>query len=290
MSCSHPLVAIRTGIPNPQSIKILRNPDKAVNLEERYGRENVLFLPCGHCPSCELKYRMNWSIRCEMESLMYDQNCFITLTYDDKHLIPKPKREEVRKFLRALWNRGFKGTYFACGERGSKTGRSHYHVCLFGFMPDDLKFYGISKSGESIFTSKYLDDLWKKGSVKVGLFEKGCAQYVAGYTSKKLDQDNFLMMSKGLGFDYMNKNVEKLFHYQNYVGLNGKVNPLPRYFERICELNGYDFIRVREERKEQYFKEIDSSLIAHNLHHHSQLFGVDAANMKDKLHRLKRGL
>lgn len=289
MSCARPLVAVRTGIPNPNSIRILRRVDQATNLEEKYGRENVLFLPCGECEACRLKYRENWSIRCEMESMMHDKNCFMTLTYDDKHLLKDPSRRELRLFFMQLWKRKIDFTYFACGEKGTRTNRSHYHVALFGYVPDDLKYYGQS-NGTSLFTSKFINDIWKRGNVLIGYFDKGAAYYIAGYVKKKEDSDNFLMMSKGLGFDFMRKNVDKLFKYQNYVGLNGKVHSLPRYFERICELNGYDLLQVKQKQKEVWFKQIDSELLQTNLSHNCQLFGRDAPIMKDKLHRLKRGL
>ena len=75
MSCSDPLVAIKEknlDSPGKYRIRIFSKftPDKAVQLKDRYG-EALLYLPCGHCPSCKMAYRKDWSIRCEMESLFH---------------------------------------------------------------------------------------------------------------------------------------------------------------------------------------------------------------------------
>ena len=298
MSCEKPLVAIRLGNSFPghkDKIKILSKYrlDETFDLVNRYGADNVLFLPCGHCASCKLKYRKDWAIRCEMESLYYTDNCFVTLTYDDEHLLPHPKREELRYFIKKLRDiYGIKCRYFGCGEVGLKTGRSHYHVILFGYKPHDLKFYGLSKSGMDMYSSKFLEHVWSKGKVFINDFNVRCASYVAGYVSKKFDKDNFLMFSThpGLGFNYISDNLNHLFKYGCYTGKNGQVSSLPRYFEKVAEKLNYYYDDIKISRKESMRDIVDSEKFSRGVTHDSELFPIKGQIMKDKLKRLKRSL
>lgn len=297
MSCTNPLIAINLGIGanGKNMIKILSKyrVDETTHLEERYGRDNVLFLPCGHCQSCRIEYRKNWAVRCEMESFFHKDNCFLTLTYDDVHVKPYPKKEELVYFIRLLRDvHGIKCRYFGCGERGERTLRSHYHLILFGYFPSDAKYYGDSKSGEPMFISKFLDGVWKKGQVMVQDFTSKTASYVAGYVQKKYDQENFLIFSThpGLGFEYMDRNLDKLFNYGNYVGKNGQVYKLPRYFEKIAERAGKDLTVLKIGRIEAGRAMSDSQLIAYGLQYPTELLPYKDLRMKDKLKRLKREL
>jgi len=43
-------------------------------------------VPCGRCIGCRLERSRQWAMRCVHESSLYDDNCFITLTYDDEFL------------------------------------------------------------------------------------------------------------------------------------------------------------------------------------------------------------
>ena len=43
-------------------------------------------VPCGRCIGCRLDRSLSWAVRCIHEASLYDENCFITLTFDDKYL------------------------------------------------------------------------------------------------------------------------------------------------------------------------------------------------------------
>lgn len=45
-----------------------------------------LKIPCGRCIGCRLNRSQGWAVRITHEASLYDRNCFITLTYDEKHL------------------------------------------------------------------------------------------------------------------------------------------------------------------------------------------------------------
>ena len=46
-------------------------------------------LPCGQCIGCKLSYARQWAIRCLHEAQMHESNCFITLTFNDEHLVKR---------------------------------------------------------------------------------------------------------------------------------------------------------------------------------------------------------
>lgn len=84
---------------------------------------DIEFINCGTCSECQISKSKDWSARCYLESLKWAQNCFITLTYDNKHL-PK-NRTLVKRDLQLFWKRfrkrGYKVRYMACGEYGPTT-------------------------------------------------------------------------------------------------------------------------------------------------------------------------
>lgn len=43
-------------------------------------------LACGQCWGCRLERSRQWALRCLHESKLHKHNCFITLTYNDKHM------------------------------------------------------------------------------------------------------------------------------------------------------------------------------------------------------------
>lgn len=45
-----------------------------------------LKLPCGQCIGCRLDRSRQWAMRCVHEASLHDDNCFITLTYNDENI------------------------------------------------------------------------------------------------------------------------------------------------------------------------------------------------------------
>lgn len=106
---------------------------------------------------------------------------FVTLTYNDDHL-PEDKGLkplEAMGFINRLRQRSGIGhvRYFLVGEYGDKTQRPHYHGALFNVPPAQFE--------------DRIVDCWKKdgdplGFVQVGEITRESAQYIAGYTTKKM--------------------------------------------------------------------------------------------------------
>jgi len=133
-----------------------------------------------------------------------DNNTFITLTYNNKHLPGNPHdpdlekglehnpgtlvKQHLTKFLKRLRkNSGKKIRYYACGEYGDSNNRPHYHALLFGYkFPDEIYY---TKKHETIYkTSALLDKWWGKSDSNrniIGDANFKTAAYVARYIMKK---------------------------------------------------------------------------------------------------------
>lgn len=263
--CTSPLVALnfgksvsfnKQGKPVDKAIMKFIRPHIGYSLQDiydRYGKERVFLIPCGHCLECRMSYRREWSVRCSVEALGYgDFNCFVTLTYDDKHCPDKLIKRDLKAFIKALANRGHSCRFFGCGEYGSITKRPHYHLILFGFRPSDMKYDRNSDSGEPLYTSELLSQCWKRGLVSVQTFSGRTASYVAGYVNKKVgENDSFLLMSRrpGIGYQFYEENKLDLLKYDNIV-CNG-VHSLPRYFKKLLEDDGFDLTDLKLKRQEK---------------------------------------
>lgn len=136
-----------------------------------------------------------------LEANQYKDNNFVTLTYTDEHLpydvpdivdtldpMPTLKVRDVQLFLKKLRKSltDRKIRYFAVGEYGDQTQRPHYHLALFNYPSCR---YGMSNHGRDGFCCSVCDhlrDVWDMGNVFSGVLEPDSAQYIAGYTTKKM--------------------------------------------------------------------------------------------------------
>lgn len=163
------------------------------------GLTEALPIPCGSCEACHLERSQQTAIRC-MHELQYPHNnigIFLTLTYDDENL-PKNGHLDYNhpknfvKHLRDLIS-PHKISTLGCAEYGEKGGRPHYHLLIFGWEPKDKQLKYESQSGSkkySVFESKTIDRIWKKGLAEFGSIERESANYVARYTLKKCKNKN----------------------------------------------------------------------------------------------------
>lgn len=194
MSCFNPIDAWRI---EDQTKLSFAKPKNEKHVIEK------LQVPCGKCIGCLLDKSNEWATRCYLESKNWKNNCFITLTYDEKN-IPEDRqlhKEDLQKFWKRLryyekgkeyWENPKTGKhenpirYYSCGEYGPSKGRPHFHACVFNWKPDDLKFYKFNHEGDPLYTSKKLNKIWGKGFVIIGNLNYRSACYVARYVTKKL--------------------------------------------------------------------------------------------------------
>ena len=240
MSCLKPNLAVDLGI-DPETgkhrIKFL-NMSKYLNLETArsvFGKD-LMMLPCGHCIACAQDYARTWQARIMCERMYHEKACFITLTY--KVAPELPSKDDLREFIKKLRNNFGKGIkFFACGEKGSHTKRSHYHAIIFGvdFKEDR---YQVTKRGLNyIYSSPTLDKLWDKGFTSIGDVDVASAGYVSKYCDKKkitaTSDGEFVIMSRGLGRKYFEDHKKELFN-SDYLYFDGNKFKIPRYFLKLA--------------------------------------------------------
>lgn len=183
MPCYHPLLGYRAKTPNPT------------------GKYNIVFsaregyidmpqnLPCGQCIGCRLERSRQWAMRCVHEASLYEQNCFITLTYAPQNLPEHGslKVEHFQLFMKRLRSKfsDSKIRFFHCGEYGERSARPHYHALLFNFDFKDKQQHTVINDNP-IYTSQELFKLWPQGFSTIGALNFETAAYTARYCLKKV--------------------------------------------------------------------------------------------------------
>lgn len=212
-----------------------------------FGDDN-LTLPCGKCIGCKLERSRQWALRCMNEASCYEDNCFLTLTYDDDHLplngsLEKRDFQLFMKRLRAKFS-DTKIRFYHCGEYGELLSRPHYHALLFGFdFPDKKLFY--TRDGKRFYTSDICSDLWGFGHCEISDLTFDSAAYVTRYCTKVvsgsaaeghygLRSPEYSTMSRrpGIGRPWFDKFKTDVFPSDNMV-VNGHLCKPPRYYDDL---------------------------------------------------------
>lgn len=117
------------------------------------------------------------------EASLHDRSSFVTLTYDEASCPPTLIYWHVQRFLKRL-RKHFSFSYYLAGEYGSKLGRPHWHLLLFGVdFPDR---YLIRQGDNPLYRSSLLERLWKFGFSSIGAVTFESAAYVARYCTSKI--------------------------------------------------------------------------------------------------------
>ncbi len=152
--------------------------------------DRAVTVPCGQCIGCRLERSRQWAMRCVHEASLYEENAFITLTYDDAHLPRTGSLDKTAfpKFMKRLRKHacGERIRYYHAGEYGDSFGRPHYHALLFGYDFADKRTWS-ERSGLPVWRSATLERLWPMGQSEVGSVTFESAAYVARYCLKKIN-------------------------------------------------------------------------------------------------------
>jgi len=232
---------------------------------KEYGVKKLLKyvnVPCGHCEECNKSRARGWAYRILEEAKKYENNFFLTFTYEDDHLplvrfndsyVNTLVSDEISRFNKKLktylhrkkMNSEFR--FYGVGEYGSRTLRPHYHVIYFNLDIPDLEF-NYYKDGFIHFKSEFLNSVWNKGLVDIGAVDIGSACYVARYCDKKQDRDQqqklflkdhnivseFSCMSRrpGIGADALDKIIENVKNGVYSLQANGSNFSIPIYYSK----------------------------------------------------------
>ena len=232
-----------------------RSPAGTVVTQRSQGySDRPVTIACGVCMACRIARSRDWALRCMHEAMMHDNNCFVTLTYDDAHL-PSDGSLDVthwQEFARTVRKRIGPFRFLHSGEYGDKEQRPHYHACIFGldFKRGEWSRFKERKqkwSGKThtIYTSKLLESVWKRGFSSVADLNYASASYVARYVMKKQmgkgasenygdKRPPYCTMSRrpGIGYEWFQKFHGDVFPRDELVW-EGKVFPTPRYYDNL---------------------------------------------------------
>lgn len=254
MPCYRPLTAYR----NPNGGPLL--------FSSRYGYgDRSVKVACGQCMGCRLEYSRVWAVRCSHEASLYEDNCFVTLTYSDDTLpfngsLVKADFVGFHKRLRDRVGYG-RFRFYACGEYGETTNRPHYHAILFNYDFPDKQLFTTSRSGHRLYTSEFLNDVWGFGHCQIGSVSFDSAAYVARYVTKKVTgplaadhyagrEPEFSDMSRrpGIGSAWLKKFTSDVYPSDNVV-VNGVRCRPPRFYDNCFEvIDPVLFARIRGKR------------------------------------------
>ena len=238
-------------------------------------RQEELYLPCGKCVGCKEETARQWMSRIMHEAEMYEQNAFITLTYNEENL-PKDgslKLEHYQLFQRRLRKlEGRQVRYYHVGEYGSKYKRPHYHSILFNYDFDDKVLFS-EKDGKRLYTSEKLASLWPLGNHLIGDVTYGSASYVARYVLKKIkgeariEGDNrrkpeYSTMSRrpGIGYEYFKKYKDDIYPSDSIIVQGVECRP-PRFYDN--HLDKVDHMTYKRIKGRRYIKGHKGELVWH---------------------------
>lgn len=250
MSCLDPILAVSI-CKNDEDKHVLRflpaSEIDTIHLKKWvYGSDEVFLLPCMRCKACRDSYAKDWGIRCTLEAQCHKYNYFLTLTYDNQHVL-KGCKSDFTSFLKKLGyeltGKPIRPRFFACQERGETTGRLHFHCILFLDSPLILK--SPAKLGSFWhYSCDLLSECWANGFVDVAEFENDCARYVAKYATK----DGKCFMSRNLAKDYYKSHRDEIVKddFKVYGQFSGKEyvsipNCFARWFveDHVSEIDSF---------------------------------------------------
>lgn len=280
MKCLKPIIAWRAGthVNDKGQVKqtlIFSFKEAVEKIPISHLHEHEIAIPCGKCEACLKNKRLEQSLRITHEIEQYEDNCFITLTYNDDHLpltdgekIYHGKTEETehlnptlciddyqkwlkrfRKQIKAKYNKTIR--YFIVGEYGLKGQRPHYHAIIFGWKPDDLVEHKFCNSYWT-YRSSFVEKTWNLGFVEIGVnVNAGVAKYCAQYVTKKFEKHDrpefvhpeFVRSSKmngGIGAQFLHRFHKQIAEQGYVVSLNRKTgqaykSAIPRYYLSLLE-------------------------------------------------------
>lgn len=240
MKCADPILCYT----NTHGKRIFRHFSRASYLYKSTLHQQVF--NCGRCLPCRKAQAKQLATRCVLHASLYQFNCFLTLTYDEKKdgYTNKMDYSDIQRFkkrLRSYCRRtyGKRIEIFNVHEYG-KNGKKHWHLIVFNHNFEDREFYTTSNSFP-IYKSGTLGKLWPYGFHSIGDVSEGSALYQAQYMEKDARNGNSSSESKraksnhsGLGRPFF------LLHFRQiltlgFIPFSGRKIPLPRYFEKIAD-------------------------------------------------------
>lgn len=276
MTCYHPQTVYR-------SKALTVNGKRTLVWNKKDSNGDTLQISCGQCIGCRLEKSRVWACRISNEASLYDENCFITLTYSPENLpengslVPR----DFTLFLKRLRKKyGPQIRFYQCGEYGENFGRPHYHACLLNFDFPDKYLWRKTQRGDLIYRSPSLEKLWGLGNCEIGQVTFESAAYCARYITKKVTGKNaeshynsvdletgeiitkipeYTNMSRkpGIGAPWLQKFSKDVFNHDVLVIRGGTKVPPPRYYNNRYEMEAPEhYAKIKAKRLEKQLTQL----------------------------------
>lgn len=162
--------------------------ERKINIQLLMGSDyEYQVIPCGQCIGCRLEYSRQWANRGYLEAKCWEQNWFVTLTYDEEHIkildtiedkngftyanegdwngtLVQEDLTQFMKNLRQIMKREYNQDgirFMACGEYGEMGERPHYHLILFNCnLPVETFYNPRIKNYETYFQNTIIERAW----------------------------------------------------------------------------------------------------------------------------------
>lgn len=214
---------------------------RLINPCEEIPLDYYLEVPCGKCFNCRTNYMREWRSRLYFESVAFDKNIFVTLTFDNENLTSVYNSEldyickdSLSKKIRLFCDRWRKkyGSY-----------PRHWFITEFGETNNRLHLHGIIFNCD--ISNEDLAVLWQYGLTYVGYTNLKTINYVTKYCLKELDYYNCRLpiiyssnRPHGIGYSYLNdRTISRLRSHgleSNFLLEFGKFKyPFSRYLKQL---------------------------------------------------------
>lgn len=252
----------------------------------RNNRGSLIRVPCGKCYGCLRRKQRELALRLSHD--LEDKTCFdsifVTLTFDDEHLIidyideetgafyplPSITKECLQKFFKRLRkNLGYnpkvtKLAYYATGEYGDHTKRPHAHSIIYLYGVNTCKMPLRDAVKKSWTFCKW--DLVNEEKCLQSAIGEGAKMYVAKHQVKKcqgtyLQYPYFQLRSKGIGKLFFSRETDIDFADKNGFLYYDRVkkSPVPRYYREklsICNITDGEMIAKYNEDSEKDWQQM----------------------------------
>lgn len=276
MVCYHPLIAVDVakGQHDKACIRVIGSAEQnPVLYDKAKACDHAYIVPCGQCIGCRLERSRQWAIRISQEASLYENNCFITLTYMEKCCPSSLVLRDFQLFMKRLRKKYGNGIrFFHCGEYGDLNGRPHYHAALLNFDFPDKKLY-YSSNGFNYYLSESLSNLWPFGIHLISDLTFDSAGYIARYVLKKITGDAaqdaykdkappYVTMSRrpGIGAPWIERYLENVYNHDRVV-VKGHESLPPRFYDDVLKANYPEwFDYIKEQRAARFADDLNSTL------------------------------
>jgi len=219
------------------------------------------------CIGCQEIYSKSWAVRAWHESMRHEENCFITLTFNDK-FVPRQLEHRIWQLFMKRLRKAISQpvSFFMAGEYGSINFRPHFHACIFGFNFPDRVLWSV-RDNVRLDVSNMLSKLWSDpdsgeslGFSSVGDVTFESAAYIARYVAKKVQRTAAQLdgrkpeyskcsLKRPIGKDWFNAFKSSVFPDDSVTLQDGSKCKPPRYYDVLLDRETPDLLKLLKDKR-----------------------------------------